>query len=213
MKSDDNKPFQTWPKAINMNNGITGFVRISNTSNCTAAAAACRAFTGSLWYRLTHAQMPSGMIASLKAASAAFSATAPDAFASLAFVNNSWLRLSLSSSVSFFLRLWSVLLLGPSCATAMFAVLGAGAAADASAPSGLRVESSAAGCAAGAGSACGSLGPDTAALQKATKRMAGRNKQFSSVGNGPMTTVVTKAIDPQITPMRQRYTRNCFRIL
>mmetsp|Transcript_41358 Transcript_41358/g.95819 ORF Transcript_41358/g.95819 Transcript_41358/m.95819 type:complete len:227 (+) Transcript_41358:1055-1735(+) len=194
---------------MSMKSGMTGFVMISRKSNCTALAASCRALTGSRWDQFTHFQMFSGMGPAPCVGSLALG-VAP----SMLPESSSLLRRSLSSGLSFFLRCRRRA--GASFATARIAVEGV-AESGASAPRGSAVGSSAA-VAASAFTAAGStsgtaLMPGMASMKKAQRRMTGRTRKCTSVGIGPMTTVVTRATVPLIIPIRHKYKKNCLRIL
>mmetsp|Transcript_65278 Transcript_65278/g.183806 ORF Transcript_65278/g.183806 Transcript_65278/m.183806 type:complete len:249 (+) Transcript_65278:1252-1998(+) len=212
MNSEGKRPFHTWPKAISMKSGMTGFVRISSTSNCTAVAAACRAFTCSRCVHATHFQSVVGMGPAPWVPSLACPvASAPP-------VSSSLLRRSFSSSVSFFFRCLRLRAGNSfSVATAMEAVeLGAEDApaeapaffspfpdAGASAPAALPSAAS------GAAAPGSGLKPARASRRKTASRMTGRARKLMSVGSGPMMTVVTTASVPRMMPMRHRYMKNC----
>mmetsp|Transcript_80074 Transcript_80074/g.259392 ORF Transcript_80074/g.259392 Transcript_80074/m.259392 type:complete len:205 (+) Transcript_80074:882-1496(+) len=186
MKSEEKRPLHTWPSAISMKSGMTGFVMISNRSNCTAVAASCRAFTGTRFDQATHFQMPSGMVACPPSAGG-FSVPA----------RSSLLRRSFSSGVSFFL-LWRMFRFGRSLSAARPA----------------RTVASAAGAA--ASSAGASAGSGLRALRmsstKVQMRTTGKQTKCTTVGIGPMMMVVTSAMVPRMMPIRQRYKKNCLKI-
>mmetsp|Transcript_50471 Transcript_50471/g.127198 ORF Transcript_50471/g.127198 Transcript_50471/m.127198 type:complete len:253 (+) Transcript_50471:873-1631(+) len=217
MNSEEKRPFQTWPKAMSMKSGMTGLVRMSNKSNCTAVAAACLAFTGSRCDHATHLKMPSGIGPAPCVGSAAPAAPPPPAppplpRASALPARSSLFFFSFSSSVSRFPLLLSKARLVPSCAAARFAVLAVAASGLVlSSPPAVPV-ASATGAAAAATALVSTSGlkPLSTLWQKTQSRTTGSATKCSSVGNGPMMTVVTRATLPRMTPKRHKYMRNCF---
>mmetsp|Transcript_78995 Transcript_78995/g.189699 ORF Transcript_78995/g.189699 Transcript_78995/m.189699 type:complete len:241 (+) Transcript_78995:882-1604(+) len=207
---EEKRPFHTCPNATSIMSGITGFVRISSRSNCIALAAAWRAFTCSLWDQDTAAHRPSGTGFGF---SWPLAATGPSSLAAAAAGaspdSSALLRASFSSSDSFFFRCRRPFGSSLSAVSLTLAVLGASALA--------AVAASAASAASLVPAAAGASSSDLASaardLAKATMRITGKHKKFTTVGNGPMTTVVTKAKPNRSSPRRHKYPPNCRRSL
>mmetsp|Transcript_5921 Transcript_5921/g.16643 ORF Transcript_5921/g.16643 Transcript_5921/m.16643 type:complete len:245 (-) Transcript_5921:468-1202(-) len=208
MKSDDMRPFRTCPREMSMKRGMTGLVRISSRSNCTASAASWRAFKGSWWHHRTTENAPSGM-----GPAPWLTGFPPPAGEAWYWPEmRSLLRWSLCSSVSFFF-LCRRLRWGRSsraCRAARALAASAPHASAASAGRGAPPAPSAGGSRwiASSAESCPPT-PGMNSARKTHKRTRGRLTKFTTVGRGPMTTVVSRPRRNRRMPIRHRYAKNC----
>mmetsp|Transcript_10391 Transcript_10391/g.25029 ORF Transcript_10391/g.25029 Transcript_10391/m.25029 type:complete len:204 (+) Transcript_10391:869-1480(+) len=202
---EDKMPFHTCPVATSMISGMTGLVKMRSRSNCIALAAACRAFTCSLWDHVTIFQRPSGIGFGF---SWPLAVTGAPELSSVAFTSSftsSLFLVSLSSLLSFFFRCrrWFRSL---SLSNLMLAVLGCCGSVFFSSP-----ETGGSSVFLLCCSSC--LSCPRSESRKTKIRMNGRKKKLTTVGIGPMTTVVMKPRTKRRMPIRHRYPPNCRRSL